>query len=55
MKKKASRTSRPVKSVRNVPAKTVKAKTANRVKGGVSLAYGKVEVEYKPQKPDGTY
>jgi hypothetical protein len=50
-KKKTRKTS---KSVKNIPAKTVKAKTARGVKGGVSLAFQKVQIEYKPQKPDGS-
>lgn len=54
MKKKTSRTSGSVKSVRNLPAKAVKAKTAKGVKGGASLSYGKIEWTYKEQKPDGS-
>ena len=52
MKKK--QTSRASKSVKNLRVKTTGAKTAKRVKGGTSLSYGKIEFEYKPQKPDGS-
>jgi len=48
-KKKTRRTS---KSVKNLPVKTANAKSAKRVRGGVSFAFAKVEVEYKPQKAD---
>jgi type VI protein secretion system component Hcp len=45
--------------MRDLPAKTLNAKNAKGVKGGnisenVSMSYGKVQVEYKPQKPDGS-
>lgn len=51
-KKKTRKTS---KSVKNLPVKTASAKSAKRVKGGdISLNYGKIKYEYKPQKPDGS-
>jgi len=56
VKKKANRKSGSVKSVKNLPAKTVKAKTAKNVKGGkesVSLDYGTVKWVYKPQNSAG--
>ena len=53
MNKKKTRKSKAAKSMRDLPAKTLDAKTAKGVKGGepsenVSLSYGKVHVEYKP-------
>jgi hypothetical protein len=42
------------KSMRNLPAKAVKTKTAKGVKGGAGFTYGAIEWTYKPQKPDGT-
>jgi hypothetical protein len=48
MKKKTGK-SKAGKSVRDIPRKTVNAKTAKSVKGGVSLSFAKVAVEYKPQ------
>ena len=51
MKKKAGK-SKAGKSMRDLPRKTVSAKTAKGVKGGnenVSFSYGKVRFEYKPQ------
>jgi hypothetical protein len=53
MKKKTGK-SKAGKSVRDLPRKTVSARTAKSVKGGTSLSYGKIQVEYKPQKPDGS-
>jgi len=48
-KKKSRKASRSVKNL------SVKAGSAKRVKGGaLSLTYGKVSMEYKPQKPDGS-
>ena len=53
MEKKKTR--KASKSVKNLPVKTANAKTAKGVKGGnLSLNYGKIEWEYKPQKPDGS-
>ena len=54
MSKKKTRKSRAAKSMRDLPAKPVSAKTAKDVKGGVTFNYGTLQVEYKPQKPDGT-
>ena len=54
MKKKANRKSGSVKSLKNLPAKTVKAKSAKDVKGGVSLSYGGIGWTYTQQKPDGS-
>jgi type VI protein secretion system component Hcp len=55
VKKKTNRKSGSVKSLKNLPAKTVKAKTAKNVKGGeVSLSYGKIAWTYTRQKPDGS-
>jgi len=54
MSKKKTRKSRAAKPMRDLPAKPVSAKTAKNVKGGISLTYGGLQVEYKPQKPDGT-
>jgi hypothetical protein len=47
-KKKAvkSKTAR----VRALPAKTLNAKAAKGVKGGLSISFAKVNVEYKPQR-----
>ena len=49
MEKKKTR--KASKSVKNLPVKTASAK---RVKGGAGFVYGKIGVEYKPQKPDGS-
>ncbi|HYK42683.1 MAG TPA: hypothetical protein VE007_09855 [Thermoanaerobaculia bacterium] len=54
MKKKAGKSKAAAKSVKNLPAKTLKGKDSKAVKGGTSLSYSSVQVEYKPQKPDGT-
>jgi hypothetical protein len=54
MKKKAGKSKATAKSVRNLPAKTVKGKDSKAVKGGTSFTYGSLQVEYKPQKPDGS-
>jgi hypothetical protein len=51
MNKKKTGKSKAVKSMRDLPRKTLNAKTAKAVKGGnVSLAFAKMNVEYKPQK-----
>lgn len=50
--KKTNRKSGSVKSLKNLPAKTVKAKTAKGVKGG--LSYGKIAWTYTKQKADGS-
>jgi len=49
MNKKRPPKSKTAKSMRNLPEKTLNAKTAKNVKGGVSLTFAKVSVEYKPQ------
>jgi hypothetical protein len=54
MNKKTGK-SKTAKSMRDLPRKSLNAKTAKAVKGGapsenVSLAFAKVNVEYKPQK-----
>ena len=50
MEKKKTR--KASKSVKSLPVKTASAKSAKSVKGGaVGFSYGKVIVEYKPQKP----
>jgi hypothetical protein len=52
MNKKKTRKSKAAKSMRDLPAKTLNAKSAKGVKGGdVSLSYGKIQWEYKPQNP----
>ena len=52
MNKKKTRKSKAAKSMRDLPAKTLNTKTARGVKGGdISIPYGKIEWEYKPQKP----
>ena len=52
MNKKKTRKSKAAKSMRDLPEKTLNAKTAKGVKGGdLSIPYGKIQVEYKPQKP----
>lgn len=53
MNKKKTRKSKAAKSMRDLPAKTLNAKTAKSVKGGeplenISFSYAKVHVEYKP-------
>jgi len=54
MKKKAGKP-KAGKSMRDLPRKTLNAKTAKGVKGGTtSLSFAKVSVEYKPQKADGS-
>jgi hypothetical protein len=54
MKKKTGK-SKAGKSLRDLPRKSLNAKTAKAVKGGTtSLSFAKVSVEYKPQKPDGS-
>ncbi len=54
MNKKKTGKSKTAKSMRDLPRKTLNGKTAKAVKGGhsenVSLAFAKVNVEYKPQK-----
>jgi type VI protein secretion system component Hcp len=55
MNKKKTRKSKAAKSMRDLPAKTLNAKTAKGVKGGnhsenVSLPYGKIEWTYTKQK-----
>jgi hypothetical protein len=51
MKKK-----KPVKSktarMRDLPTKRLNAKAAKGVKGGLSISFAKVNVEYKPQRSD---
>ena len=42
------------KSMRNLPAKAVKTKTAKGVKGGTGFTYGAIEWTYTKQKPDGS-
>ena len=54
MSKKKTRKSRAAKSVRDLPAKPVSAKTAKNVKGGVTFNYGALQFTYKPQTSDGT-
>ena len=54
MNKKKTRKSKAAKSIKDLPEKKVSAKTAKNVKGGVSLSYGQIAWEYKPQKPDGS-
>jgi type VI protein secretion system component Hcp len=54
VKKKTNRKSGSVKSVKNLPAKSVKAKTAKGVKGGVDFTYGAIEWTYTKQKPSGS-
>lgn len=50
MNKKKTGKSKAVKPMKDLPRKTLNAKTAKAVKGGeVSLSFGKVAVEYKPQ------
>ena len=52
MKKKKARKSKAAKSIRDLPAKTVNAKTAKGVKGGdehISLNFGRTNQEYKEQ------
>ena len=56
MKKKKAAKSKAAK-MRSLPAKTLSAKAAKGIKGGsvnenVSLSFGKVSVEYKPQRGD---
>ena len=51
MNKKKTRKSKAAKSIKDLPEKKVSAKAARNVKGGVSLSYGQVAYEYKPQKP----
>jgi len=53
MSKKKTRKSRAAKPMRDLPAKPVSAKTAKNIKGG-TLTYRGLQVEYKPQKDDGT-
>ena len=55
MNKKKTTKSKAAKSMRDLPAKTLNAKNAKGIKGGnISIPYAKVQVEYKPQKPDGS-
>jgi hypothetical protein len=53
MNRKKTPKSRAAKSVRDLPAKAVSAKTAKNVKGG-GIPYATLQVKYWPQKPDGT-
>jgi hypothetical protein len=56
MKKKKAGKSKVTKSMRNLPAKTLNAKTAKTVKGGgttkgalsenISLNFGKIHIDY---------
>lgn len=48
---KKTRKAKTAKSMKDLPAKTLDAKAAKAVKGG-TFSYGKVTVEYKPQKGD---
>ena len=50
MHKKKTTKSKAGKSVKNLPTKKLSAKMARGVKGGASFSYGKVVVEYHPQK-----
>ena len=52
MPKKPSTRGRKSKSERipDLPAKARKVSNPERVKGGVSLSFGKVALEYKPQR-----
>jgi hypothetical protein len=51
MNKKKTGKSKTANSMRDLPRKTLNAKTAKAVKGGeVSLSFAKVHVEYKPQR-----
>ena len=54
MNKKKTRKSKVAKSMRDLPEKTVNAKTAKGVKGGVTFEYGALGVVYTQQKPTGT-
>ena len=54
MNKKKTRKSKAAKSMRDLPEKTVNAKTAKGVKGGVTFEYGALGVVYTQQKPTGT-
>ncbi len=45
MKKKKAAKSKTAR-VKNLPGKTLNAKTAKGVKGGVSLPFGKIEFKY---------
>jgi type VI protein secretion system component Hcp len=56
MNKKKTRKSKAAKSMRDLPEKTLNAKTANGVRGGdhsenVSMPYGHIEWTYTKQKP----
>jgi type VI protein secretion system component Hcp len=56
MNKKKTRKSKAAKSMRDLPEKTLNAKTAKGVKGGdvsenVSMPYGKIQWTYTHQKP----
>ena len=49
---KKTKKARSAKATKNLPARTLNAKNARNVKGGTSLSYSKVAVEYKPQRSD---
>lgn len=58
--KKSTTKSKAAKSMRNLPAKSIDAKTARSVKGGddapqesVKFEYGGLIVRYGQQSPDG--
>jgi hypothetical protein len=51
--KKKTGKSKAAKSVKDLPAKAANARTA-KGGGGVGFTYGKVQIPYQPQKPDGT-
>ncbi len=52
MNKKKTRKSKAAKSMRDLPEKTLNAKTARGVKGGdISIPYRKIEWTYTRQKP----
>ncbi len=46
MDKKKHRKSKAAKSMKDLPAKTLDAKAAKAVKGGVTLSYGKINFKY---------
>ena len=52
MRNKKAAKVKAARGIRNLPAKTLTAKQARGVKGGISMAFAKVNVEYKPQKAD---
>lgn len=51
MNKKKTRKSKAAKSMRDLPEKTLNAKSARGVKGG-DIPYGKIEWTYTKQKAD---